>query len=32
MVLTERTAGQLYGFDGELFDRERVSEIVNGNP
>jgi len=31
MVLTERTAGQLYGFDGELFDRQRVSDIVNGN-
>ncbi|WP_255198140.1 ABC transporter substrate-binding protein [Halorarius litoreus] len=31
MVLTERTAGQLYGFDGELFDRERVADIVAGN-
>jgi len=31
MVLTERTAGQLYGFDGELFDRQRVSAVVNGD-
>ncbi|MFT4891638.1 MAG: iron complex transport system substrate-binding protein [Halobacteriales archaeon] len=31
MVLTERTAGQLYGFDGELFDRQRVADVVNGN-
>lgn len=31
MVLTERTASQLYGFEGELFDRERVADIVNGN-
>ena len=30
MVLTERTAGQLYDFDGELFDRERVAAVVNG--
>jgi iron complex transport system substrate-binding protein len=30
MVLTERTAGQLYGFDGELFDRQRVADVVNG--
>jgi iron complex transport system substrate-binding protein len=30
LVLTERLAGDLYGFDGELFDRERVAEIVNG--
>ena len=30
MVLTERTAGQLYDFEGELFDRERVVEVVNG--
>ncbi|MFC7235058.1 ABC transporter substrate-binding protein [Halosegnis marinus] len=28
MVLTERTAGQLYGFDGDLFDRERVADVV----
>ncbi len=31
MVLTERTASQLYDYDGELFDRDRVVEIVNGN-
>jgi iron complex transport system substrate-binding protein len=30
LVLTERLAADLYGFDGELFDRERVAEIVNG--
>jgi iron complex transport system substrate-binding protein len=30
LVLTERTAAQLYGFEGELFDRERVAAIVNG--
>ena len=30
MVLTERTAVQLYDFEGELFDRERVVEIVDG--
>ena len=30
LVLTERAAGQLYGFEGELFDRERVAEIVDG--
>ncbi|MFC5367289.1 ABC transporter substrate-binding protein [Salinirubrum litoreum] len=30
MVLTERTAEQLYDFEGELFDRERVVEVVNG--
>ena len=30
LVLTERAAGQLYDFDGELFDRERVAEIVDG--
>lgn len=28
MVLTERTAGQLYDFDGELFDRGQVADIV----
>jgi iron complex transport system substrate-binding protein len=28
MVLTERTANQLYGVEEELFDRERVAEIV----
>jgi iron complex transport system substrate-binding protein len=30
LVLTERTARQLYGFEGELFDRQRVADIVNG--
>ena len=30
MVLTERTAGQLYDFEDELFDRQRVADIVNG--
>jgi len=30
MVLTERTANQLYGADTELFDREQVADIVNG--
>jgi iron complex transport system substrate-binding protein len=30
LVLTERLANALYGFDGDLFDRERVAEIVNG--
>ncbi|MFB6271041.1 MAG: ABC transporter substrate-binding protein [Halobacterium sp.] len=30
LVLTERLAGDLYGFDGTLFDRGRVAEIVNG--
>ncbi|SEW17666.1 ABC transporter substrate-binding protein [Halobacterium jilantaiense] len=30
LVLTERLAGDLYGFDGELFDRERVADIVAG--
>ncbi len=31
MVLTERTATQLYGVDEQLFDRERVAAIVNGD-
>jgi iron complex transport system substrate-binding protein len=31
MVLTERTASHLYGFEGELFDRERVVDILKGN-
>ena len=31
MVLTERTAGQLYGVDEELFDRQRVADIVAGD-
>jgi iron complex transport system substrate-binding protein len=30
MALTERTARQLYDFDKELFDRDRVGAIVNG--
>ncbi|WP_267643609.1 ABC transporter substrate-binding protein [Haloarchaeobius amylolyticus] len=30
MVLTERTAGQLYGVEEQLFDRQRVADIVNG--
>ncbi|WP_254271023.1 ABC transporter substrate-binding protein [Haloarcula marina] len=30
LVLTERTAGQLYDVDEELFDRQRVADIVNG--
>ncbi|WP_336343135.1 ABC transporter substrate-binding protein [Halalkalicoccus ordinarius] len=30
LVLTERAANQVYGVEEELFDRERVSEIVNG--
>jgi len=30
LVLTERTARQLYGFEGELFDRDRVAAIVEG--
>ncbi|MFC6989083.1 ABC transporter substrate-binding protein [Haloplanus sp. GCM10025708] len=28
LVLTERTARQLYGFEGALFDRQRVAAIV----
>jgi len=31
MVVAERQAGQLYGADEDLFDRQRVGEIVNGN-
>ncbi|WP_440990672.1 ABC transporter substrate-binding protein [Haloarchaeobius baliensis] len=31
MVLTERTASQLYDVDEELFDRQRVAEIVAGD-
>jgi len=31
MVVAERQAKQLYDADGELFDRQRVGEIVNGN-
>ncbi|MFC7058838.1 ABC transporter substrate-binding protein [Halovenus salina] len=30
MVLTERAAKQAYGVDEELFDRQRVADIVNG--
>lgn len=30
LVLTERAAGQVYGLEEELFDRERVAGIVNG--
>jgi iron complex transport system substrate-binding protein len=30
MVLTERLAGALYDAEAELFDRERVAEIANG--
>ncbi|MDJ1432092.1 ABC transporter substrate-binding protein [Halostagnicola sp. A-GB9-2] len=30
LVLTERAAQQLYDVDEELFDRQRVSDIVNG--
>jgi len=30
LVLTERTARQLYGFEGDLFDRDRVAAIVAG--
>ncbi|SFS48501.1 ABC transporter substrate-binding protein [Halostagnicola kamekurae] len=31
LVLTERAAQQVYDVDEELFDRERVSDIVNGD-
>jgi len=31
MVVTERAAGQLYGVEEELYDRERVAEIVAGD-
>ena len=31
LVVTERTAGALYGVEEELFDRGRVSDIVAGN-
>ncbi|MFC6939425.1 ABC transporter substrate-binding protein [Salinirubellus sp. GCM10025818] len=30
LVLTERTAGQLYDADEELFDRQRVADVVAG--
>ncbi|QLG62897.1 ABC transporter substrate-binding protein [Halorarum salinum] len=31
LVLTERAAGQVYGVEDELFDRNRVAGIVNGD-
>ncbi|AHG01472.1 ferrichrome-binding protein (plasmid) [Halostagnicola larsenii XH-48] len=31
LVLTERAANQVYDIDRELFDREQVSDIVNGD-
>ncbi|WP_435361670.1 ABC transporter substrate-binding protein [Haloarchaeobius sp. DFWS5] len=31
LVLTERLAADLYGADAELYDRQRVSAIVNGD-
>ncbi len=31
LVLTERAARQVYGVDEQLFDRQRVSDIVHGN-
>ena len=31
MVVAERQAQQLYDTDAELFDRQRVGEIANGN-
>ncbi|WP_227132808.1 ABC transporter substrate-binding protein [Halorubellus salinus] len=31
MVLTERTAQQLYGVEKQLFDRERVADVVAGD-
>ncbi|WP_332900245.1 ABC transporter substrate-binding protein [Haladaptatus sp. CMSO5] len=31
LVVTERTASQLYGIEDDLFDRQRVADIVNGN-
>ena len=31
LVLTERAANQVYDVDRELFDRERVSDIVSGD-
>jgi iron complex transport system substrate-binding protein len=31
MVLTERTAEQLYGVEKQLFDRDRVADIVAGD-
>ncbi|WP_224269620.1 ABC transporter substrate-binding protein [Haloprofundus salinisoli] len=31
LLLTERAARQVYGADEQLFDRQRVADIVNGN-
>lgn len=31
LVVTERTARQLYGVETELFDRGRVADVVNGD-
>ncbi|MFC7071722.1 ABC transporter substrate-binding protein [Halovenus rubra] len=31
LVMTERAANQVYDVEEELFDRQRVSDIVNGN-
>ncbi|MFC4448773.1 ABC transporter substrate-binding protein [Halorussus aquaticus] len=31
LVLTERAAKQVYDAEGELFDRQRVADIVNGD-
>lgn len=31
LVVTEQMAGRLYGIDEELFDRQAVSDIVNGD-
>ncbi|GGL34860.1 hypothetical protein GCM10009037_18090 [Halarchaeum grantii] len=31
LVLTERAASQLYGVDEQLFDRQRVADIANGD-
>ncbi|MFB6251835.1 MAG: ABC transporter substrate-binding protein [Halobellus sp.] len=31
LVVTERLAGELYEFDGELFDRQRVADVVTGD-
>jgi len=31
LLLTERAAQQVYGVEGELFDRQRVADIVNGD-
>jgi iron complex transport system substrate-binding protein len=31
LVVTERTARQVYGVEDDLFDRERVGDIVAGD-